>query len=90
MIFGRKTPPPRHTLPGHDWFAWYPVKLDCGRWAWFETVRRKFYRRYEYDWLGIGVPVDRPVYREIGDFCPQSCGRGALCDMQCVFREDDK
>jgi hypothetical protein len=37
MIFGR-----RKTLPkwqeARAWFAWYPVKLHDGRWAWLATV----------------------------------------------------
>lgn len=22
------------------WYAWRPVKLECGRWAWFEWVEK--------------------------------------------------
>lgn len=26
--------------PVHDWFAWRPVRLWYGKWAWLRTVRR--------------------------------------------------
>lgn len=25
----------------HDWYAWRPVKLNDGRWAWLEVVSRR-------------------------------------------------
>jgi hypothetical protein len=25
----------------HDWFAWYPVRIDESRIVWLETVKRK-------------------------------------------------
>ena len=25
----------------HEWYAWRPVKLECGDWVWRETVLRK-------------------------------------------------
>ena len=26
--------------PVHDWFAWRPVRLYYGKWAWLKTVKR--------------------------------------------------
>ena len=25
----------------HRWWAWCPVRLECGRYAWFTTVERR-------------------------------------------------
>ncbi len=25
----------------HDWFAWFPVRIDSGDLIWFQTVQRK-------------------------------------------------
>lgn len=25
----------------HPWYAWYPVRLVCGRWAWLEKIERR-------------------------------------------------
>lgn len=27
--------------PAHHWFAWRPVRLFYGRWAWLKTVKRQ-------------------------------------------------
>jgi hypothetical protein len=27
--------------PTHDWFAWRPVRLWYGKWAWLRTVSRR-------------------------------------------------
>ncbi len=32
--------------PWQEWFAWRPVKLVCGSWAWLRYVERRF------EWLG--------------------------------------
>ncbi len=29
------------TSKWNDWFAWHPVKLDDGRWAWLERLQFK-------------------------------------------------
>ncbi len=26
----------------HNWFAWRPIVLDTGRFAWLETVKRQY------------------------------------------------
>jgi len=26
----------------HEWFAWYPVKIEYQRWVWLEMVFRKY------------------------------------------------
>jgi hypothetical protein len=46
MIFG-KTYAQREaaytaTLDWHDWFAWYPVRLFTGNYAWLQTVERRW------------------------------------------------
>lgn len=41
----------------HDWFAWYPVRLDDDRVVWLETIRR----RIEY---GYGPYGWRPMSEE--------------------------
>lgn len=33
----------------HTWFAWRPVHLLDGRWAWLQTVRRRRYDEGGYD-----------------------------------------
>jgi hypothetical protein len=38
------------------WFAWYPVYLESGRWAWLEKVRRFWNDRYH---LQVIHPDDR-------------------------------
>lgn len=35
MIWGRK----KSDTQAYIWFAWYPVELEDGRWAWFHHVR---------------------------------------------------
>ena len=30
----------------HDWFAWYPVKIESGDWIWMETVKRRLLFRF--------------------------------------------
>jgi hypothetical protein len=37
MVFGRKH---NDRSREYRWFAWYPVHLDDGRWAWLTRVLR--------------------------------------------------
>lgn len=35
--------------PWHGWFAWHPVRLECGCLAWLRSVQR---RRFKFaDWF---------------------------------------
>lgn len=40
--------------PTHVWFAWYPVRLWWGKWAWLRTVQRARIAKYHHldgpDW----------------------------------------
>jgi hypothetical protein len=40
--------------PAIDWFAWRPVRLWYGRWAWLETVARQRFAKKKHldgpDW----------------------------------------
>jgi hypothetical protein len=29
----------------HDWFAWYPVRLEDGGMAWLHEIERKYYQK---------------------------------------------
>lgn len=40
MIFGRTTEEKNKKYDHHLWYAWYPVKLLDGRWAWLQYVTR--------------------------------------------------
>lgn len=41
MIWGKTTKEKHEKVYSvHFWFAWYPVQLDDGRWAWWEHVAR--------------------------------------------------
>ena len=42
MIWGKKhsTVAVDSSEAWHDWFAWYPVRFDDGRWVWLHTVKR--------------------------------------------------
>lgn len=44
MIFGKTDEQIQKEINGkqnpHDWFAWFPVVLMDGRWAWLETIDR--------------------------------------------------
>lgn len=41
MIWGETTTQRKDRLEvWHDWYAWYPVKLMNGRWAWFSDIYR--------------------------------------------------
>jgi hypothetical protein len=44
----------------HPWYAWYPVRLDDGRLAWFEWVLRK--QCYEWGYYH-GVGAYEPYWR---------------------------
>ncbi len=41
------------------WFAWYPVHLEDGRWAWAGTVERRRLRSW-HDWSYRLCPVAEP------------------------------
>lgn len=32
----------------HHWFAWYPVQLECGRYAWLEMIEREYNSHVKY------------------------------------------
>lgn len=40
MILGVRGDGGRAWLP-HRWYAWHPVRLRDGRWAWLEVVLRR-------------------------------------------------
>lgn len=57
MIFGRVKVEILEYVGHRQWFAWYPVKLDDGRWLWLEKVWIKEYHHWggtdkEYFLLG--------------------------------------
>ena len=29
------------TWKWQPWYAWYPVRLECARWVWLETIERR-------------------------------------------------
>jgi hypothetical protein len=35
-----------------DWFAWKPVKTECGKWVWLKTIKRTVDERDEV-YLGL-------------------------------------
>lgn len=41
MIWGRTKAERDSYRKGHRWFAWRPVRLEDGRWAWMNTVWRE-------------------------------------------------
>ncbi len=45
MIFG-KTTKQKEEIAGkyYRWFAWYPVQLLNGCWAWWQIVQRRIYK----------------------------------------------
>ncbi len=46
MIFGRAHKDKKVGAAAR-WFAWYPVQLYDGRWAWLQTLRRtKWWNEY--------------------------------------------
>ncbi len=36
----------------HKWFAWKPVKTECGKWVWLKTINRTVDERDEV-YLGL-------------------------------------
>lgn len=36
----------RRRMNWHNWFAWYPVKVDYCDCRWLETVQRRWYDEY--------------------------------------------
>ena len=50
----------RSIKDGVKWFAWYPVKLDDGNWAWLEWVKKDYFV-YDYDGK-LKQCFDEPVY----------------------------
>ncbi len=43
----------------HHWFAWYPVQLEHGQWAWLQTVERQSY------WVSYGGSWRVNKYRQV-------------------------
>lgn len=44
---------------GIKWFAWYPVQLNDGNWAWLEWVKKDY---FVYEYNGIFRKALEPVY----------------------------
>lgn len=38
MIWGKTIEKQLWMYRRHKWFAWYPVKLNDGRWVWWEII----------------------------------------------------
>ena len=32
-----------------SWFAWFPVKLDSGKWVWLKTIGRQYYSIFHHE-----------------------------------------
>jgi hypothetical protein len=49
MIFGRNTEErERYQAKWRLWFAWHPVRLDSGEWAFWENVARFKFGKWGY------------------------------------------
>lgn len=40
MVWGKLNSERKDLGEWHVWFAWYPVHLEDGQWAWLQRVRR--------------------------------------------------
>ncbi len=61
MKFGKSNIEKEREKRWHLWFAWYPVRLADGRWAWLETLERKLEAGMNGEqWLYIVPPPVSP------------------------------